>query len=419
MRLSLVFFRSIVALVLIMGAVPAHADENFPLPPEPKWWAQTGLTDVRYGQWLPCRTEWNITNDCLQAINLYKLDGTSAGSLTYKPTPGFDPKTAVQEWQIAITPNGEKIENYADYKGVLGSAAYWTLPEGITNTNGSNEVHASIHLMLSSLQIFLNSNDQVKASLPEGYYFEFVIKSSGFSKRIKWVLSNVSDPQIKVNGDLITVKGLPDKSPSARAGDQVCEPNELKALSSQRNMAVNMIYFEAGKATTATNPDDVILGTNGWWCLSNFGFDQATQQIVVKVGNVHFDENGKEIQGWMELKIKGARARAWWGMDPAIASQYAKVEITYQDGTNKIATVTSNYDAKNDWINLRAYGFTYSTPQLAVSFKKPVEEVKPIEAVKEPVKTVPVKKTISCLKGKTVKKVTAVAPKCPAGYKKK
>ena len=27
--------------------------------------------------------------------------------------------------------------------------------------------------------------------------------------------------------------------------------------------------------------------------------------------------------------------------------------------------------------------------------------------------------TISCVKGKTTKKVTAVSPKCPAGYKKK
>jgi len=27
--------------------------------------------------------------------------------------------------------------------------------------------------------------------------------------------------------------------------------------------------------------------------------------------------------------------------------------------------------------------------------------------------------TIQCIKGKTVKKVTAVAPKCPAGFKKK
>jgi hypothetical protein len=29
------------------------------------------------------------------------------------------------------------------------------------------------------------------------------------------------------------------------------------------------------------------------------------------------------------------------------------------------------------------------------------------------------KKTITCIKGKLVKKVTAVNPKCPAGYKKK
>jgi hypothetical protein len=411
-------FRSILAALLLAGVLPAQADESFPLPPEPKWWAQTGLTDVRYGQWLPCRTEWNISNDCLQAINIYKLDGTSAGSLTYKPTPGFDPKTAVQEWQLAKTPTGEMIENYSDYKDGFGIAAYWTLPDGIKNTDGSTEVHASIHLMNGSLQIYLLSNDMLKGSLPEGYYFEFVVKSAGFSKKIKWVLSNVSDPQIKVSGDLITVKGLPDKSPSARADDQVCEPNELKALSSQRNMAVNMIYYEPGRASAATNPDDVILGTNGWWCLSNFGFDKETQQIVVKVGNVHYDENGLEIQGWMELKIKGARARDWWGMDPAIASQYAKVEITYQNGTSKLATVTSNYDAKNDWINLRAYGFTYSTPQLAVSFKKPAEAITPIAETKPPAKVTP-KKTITCVKGKTVKKVTAVAPKCPAGYKKK
>ena len=30
-----------------------------------------------------------------------------------------------------------------------------------------------------------------------------------------------------------------------------------------------------------------------------------------------------------------------------------------------------------------------------------------------------VKKTISCFKGKTLKKVTAINPKCPSGYKLK
>jgi hypothetical protein len=29
------------------------------------------------------------------------------------------------------------------------------------------------------------------------------------------------------------------------------------------------------------------------------------------------------------------------------------------------------------------------------------------------------KTTITCVKGKTVKKITAVKPRCPAGYKKK
>ena len=34
-------------------------------------------------------------------------------------------------------------------------------------------------------------------------------------------------------------------------------------------------------------------------------------------------------------------------------------------------------------------------------------------------KPVPKKKTITCVKGKLVKKVTAVKPVCPSGYKKK
>jgi hypothetical protein len=112
----------------------------------------------------------------------------------------------------------------------------------------------------------------------------------------------------------------------------------------------------------------------------------------------------------MELKVKGKRAREWWGIDPAIAAGYAKVQIAYQDGTSKVATVSSVYDSKNDWINLRAYGFTYSSPQLAISFKMPKQTPKIVE---------PKKTTIMCSKGKTSKKVTGVKPKCPAGYKKK
>ena len=402
--------RKVISLLLLtslltgISLAPVNSADPFPMPPEPSWWKQTGLTDVRYGMWAPCNTELGITNDCVQGINLYKSDNTPAGALTYQPLEGFDFSKAVQYWLITETPYGP-IENSAYIKDLISSVNYWKLPEGITNTDGTKVVNAYVHLMANRLQINTTGFDQDQSSLPEGYFFEFLIKSTGMSKSVKWVLSNVRDPQITISGDVITIKGIPENSPSAKLGDNVCESNLLSAKTTRRNIAIDLIFKDAGNKTTETRPDDVILGTNGWWCLNDFRFDRETQQIVVKVGNAHFDEFGNEIQGWMELKVKGTRARDWWGINPAIAAGYAKVEISYQDGTSKVATVTSRYDAKNDWINLRAYGFTYSTPQLAISFKQPV--------------VTPKKTTITCVKGKTSKKVTAVKPKCPSGYKKK
>jgi len=386
-----------IAIAILLAATtltPASAADPFPMPPEPKWWKQTGLTDIRYGQWITCRDEWQITNDCIAGINIYKPDGTDAGALTYQVPKDFKPSEAEQYWLISNTPEGEPVENSAYVKDLQHSITHWKLPAGITNSDGTDLINSYVHIMSASLQINTTGYNQDISSLPEGYYFEFKLKSSGFAKKIKWVLSNVRDPEVSVAGDIITVKGLPENSPSAQLGDQVCEQNLLKAKTTKRNIAVNMIYYDAGNKTGETRPDDVILGTNGWWCLSDFRFDRVNQQIVVKVGNAHFDE-----------------------FDPAIAAGYAKVEVSYQDGTTKIATVSAKYDSKNDWINLRAYGFTYSSPSLAVSFKGPEQAVKqPVQATKT---VAPKKSTITCVKGKTSKKVTGAPPKCPTGFKKK
>ena len=51
----------------------------------------------------------------------------------------------------------------------------------------------------------------------------------------------------------------------------------------------------------------------------------------------------------------------------------------------------------------------------------PVEktEVTTPAQVEKPAASVSKKSTITCVKGKTTKKVIAVKPKCPAGFKKK
>jgi hypothetical protein len=53
---------------------------------------------------------------------------------------------------------------------------------------------------------------------------------------------------------------------------------------------------------------------------------------------------------------------------------------------------------------------------------KLTQEKKITEAASQPktdVKPSIVKKSITCIKGKLVKKVTGTAPKCPSGYKKR
>jgi hypothetical protein len=71
---------------------------------------------------------------------------------------------------------------------------------------------------------------------------------------------------------------------------------------------------------------------------------------------------------------------------------------------------------------MSAKGFTYSAPTIKVKLSQDVPAPAP-SATPTPspiAKPAAAKKnSITCVKGKTSKKVTAVNPKCPTGYKKK
>jgi hypothetical protein len=75
----------------------------------------------------------------------------------------------------------------------------------------------------------------------------------------------------------------------------------------------------------------------------------------------------------------------------------------------EVLTISGKFDGKN--YNLFSANFHYSSPTIAF---KLVQESKPVA-----VSAVPIKRTISCVKGKTTKKVTAEKPKCPKGFKLK
>jgi hypothetical protein len=117
------------------------------------------------------------------------------------------------------------------------------------------------------------------------------------------------------------------------------------------------------------------------------------------------------------LIIKSDVARCIYGFTSAPVS--ATISIVSADGTSQVATTL--FGERDGWMYLSANNFTFSAPTLKVKLTQ--EAAKPV-AIPTPIATASpaaaVKKTtITCTKGKTTKKVTAVKPICPAGYKKK
>ena len=146
-------------------------------------------------------------------------------------------------------------------------------------------------------------------------------------------------------------------------------------------------------------------------------FNEATQSLDYKVSSPHFDENGKLNVGNYNLVLSSEAARCLYNFSKAPIS--ATVSIVSADGTAQVATTTVN--EKNGWLYLSANGFTYSAPTVRVKLTQEAE--KPAVTPSPSASAVPVavakKTTITCVKGKTSKKVTAVKPVCPTGYKKK
>jgi hypothetical protein len=90
------------------------------------------------------------------------------------------------------------------------------------------------------------------------------------------------------------------------------------------------------------------------------------------------------------------------------------VTISYgQEGTQNVATEVVSQDKAKEWIYISAKNFTFSAPTIKVKFTQ--ETAAAPAAVPAPIR----KTTITCVKGKTTKKVSGVAPKCPKGFKKK
>lgn len=158
-------------------------------------------------------------------------------------------------------------------------------------------------------------------------------------------------------------------------------------------------------------------------------FDDKDQTLNYLVSAPHFSSNGSEFLGTYDLVLRADIARCIYGFAKTPTS--ATVSIVRGDTVEKVSTTTLT--EKDGWLSLAAYGFTFSTPKIAVKLNRAPEENTGTKTLNSPatqestqaaastaVKPAPKKavvKSIYCANAKGRKLVKGTNPKCPQGYK--
>jgi hypothetical protein len=151
------------------------------------------------------------------------------------------------------------------------------------------------------------------------------------------------------------------------------------------------------------------VGTNGVCSLSTPTWKDETKSFEWNAAAPHFAPDGVTVnKGFYKAVIPVKDAELLWGLtNPRDAATALQVTVTTEEGGSSGAL--SVISVKGGNIIIDVSGFEYSRPKLTIKMKP---NYKPSKA-----KATPTKKTITCKMGKTTKKVTGTAPKCPTGYK--
>jgi hypothetical protein len=164
-------------------------------------------------------------------------------------------------------------------------------------------------------------------------------------------------------------------------------------------------------------------------------WNAATGDLSVNVWAPHLDPTGAVYKGYYEGNFTKEYISCLWGISANKISDEFSVSIT-DEGTGGSQVATTSIVQTKNGVRLVASGFHYSRGEIKfyrnsaaaspspVATPTPTPAPVPVEVVTaapapKPKPMVVKKSTITCVKGKVIKKITAVKPFCPVGFKKK
>jgi hypothetical protein len=284
---------------------------------------------------------------------------------------------------------------------------------------------------------FSDGSSGIQYDFPEGVELRATIHMT--NEAAGWFKARIESPEIKISplterNNRVIVEGKPVTVPTFAYQRNITDMTADEKKYTSANKGVIFVepgqpqifgYIEMARKVVS----DVAAYSNTYWTLNSTPWDNANPCLQdssrvlgivstnamgyegaspkfengflnYKVTGLHFGADGKTPNlGMYDLLLRSDAARCLYGFSNAPIS--ATVAISGADGATNVATTVVS--EKDGWIKMKAYGFTFSEKNIKVKFNQ--------AGVK--------KSTITCFKGKTTKKVTAIKPTCPAGYKKK
>jgi hypothetical protein len=220
----------------------------------------------------------------------------------------------------------------------------------------------------------------------------------------------VVTPQPGGEYNAISITGTPVTVPLAKSVKD-CEGEA--GISKANVRQFQMIAMAANDDTSGFGVEGtsggMYVGSNGVCGLTTPVWSEADKAFTWRAAAPHFAPDGVTVnKGFYKAVIPVADAALLWGMtNPNDAASALEISLTTEAGGT--AAFLKNISVKNGKIIIDVSGFEYSRPKLKIGIKK---GYKPAAKILN-------KTTITCVKGKAVKKITAVKPACPAGYVKK
>ena len=247
--------------------------------------------------------------------------------------------------------------------------------------------------------------------LQEGIKFRVVVRTSWLlptvvvSKSDQTVVTSERLPQS--GASRIAIEGIPYKTVGLGPGvDYANDPNS-RASWNDRVIKLQLIdgrYWRSGTMYGRCADQPSIVVADNSWAPSTPSFD-TSGGLQLNVSNSHYDTDGKTpFEGRYNGTIPLAMASCLWGDNLSSKSQFAAEVIESSTGEKKAATTAVSVNSLA--LRIDAYGFTFSSPTIRVKYIASASAVSPK------------KMTITCKKGKVVRKVTSLKPRCPVGFKK-